>query len=108
MRRTLLILLLPALTVALSSSCRSTRPTATEISKASLPEQYSRAEAGVQAADRWWLDFGSRDLENLMAHAFAQNLTIAETEARLRQAVAEARKAGAALAPDLSATAGAG
>lgn len=108
MRRSLTTFLPLLLSTVLLSSCRSPRPTAMEVSKASLPEQYSRAEAGVQSPDRWWLDFGSRDLENLMAQAFAQNLTIAETEARLRQAVAEARKAGAALVPDISATAGAG
>lgn len=99
-----------ALTAAgvLATSCHSARPAAPDAVKAALPEGYSREPSGVQAADRWWLDFGSRDLDALMARAFAENLTVAEAEARLRQAVAEARKAGAGLTPEISATAGAG
>ncbi len=47
----------------------------------------------------WWQAFGAPDLDRLMAAAMAQNLDLAAAIARLRQADAELRIAGAELLP---------
>ena len=52
----------------------------------------------------WWRGFGSPELTDLMEEAQKVNLDIAAAVARFRQADAQARVAGAALLPQLSAS----
>ena len=52
----------------------------------------------------WWTNFGDPQLAALMDQAQANNLDIVQAAARLRQADARARQAGAALLPTLGAT----
>ncbi|WP_246475336.1 efflux transporter outer membrane subunit [Diaphorobacter ruginosibacter] len=59
-------------------------------------------EAGV--ADDWWRAFGSVELDALVARAAAENQDVAAATARVRQADALARQAGAALLPALNAS----
>ena len=49
----------------------------------------------------WWQDYGDPQLTALIGQAQARNLDIAQAAARLRQADARARQAGAALLPTL-------
>jgi NodT family efflux transporter outer membrane factor (OMF) lipoprotein len=51
------------------------------------------------ARDRWWDGFGDPELTALVDRALAQNLDLAQADARLVQARAQARAAGAALLP---------
>ncbi len=53
----------------------------------------------------WWRGFGSRELTSLMKEAQTVNLDIAAAAERITQADAQARIAGAALLPNLSALA---
>ena len=53
----------------------------------------------VPALDRWWTGFNDAELTMLVTRALAQNLDLAQAEARLTQARARARAAGAALLP---------
>ena len=51
----------------------------------------------------WWKAFGSEELDQLVADAEAHNDDLAAAQARVREADAQARIAGAALLPTLSA-----
>lgn len=58
------------------------------------------ADAAAPAPDPdWWREFGSTELDRLMRAAMAQNQDLAVSVARLRQADAQVRIAGAALLP---------
>lgn len=65
------------------------------------------AKAATPALD-WWRGFRSRELTSLMEEAQTVNLDIAAAVARIRQADAQARIAGAALLPSLTGGADAG
>lgn len=69
------------------------------------PAQWDAA-AGSAAAQwpalDWWRGFGSEELDGLIAQAKAGNLDLAGAAARLLQAEAQARVAGAALLPTVS------
>lgn len=56
----------------------------------------------------WWRAFGSPELDRLMQAAMGENLDIAAATARLRQADAQVRIAGAALLPQVDADASIG
>jgi multidrug efflux system outer membrane protein len=64
-------------------------------------EQAGGKNAPLWPAGDWWNGFGNAQLSTLMATAQANNLDIAQAAARLRQADARARQAGAALLPSL-------
>jgi NodT family efflux transporter outer membrane factor (OMF) lipoprotein len=55
----------------------------------------------------WWMDFNDPQLATLITTAQSGNLDIAQAAARLRQADARARQAGAALLPSIGLNAGA-
>ncbi len=55
------------------------------------------------AAD-WWTNFGSADLDRLVALAQAGNFDLAAAEARIRQAIAQNEISAAGLFPSLSAS----
>jgi NodT family efflux transporter outer membrane factor (OMF) lipoprotein len=65
-------------------------------------EQSAKTNAPLWPAHDWWTNFGDPQLTALMVQAETNNLDIAQAEARLRQADAKARQAGAALLPTLS------
>jgi outer membrane protein, multidrug efflux system len=64
-------------------------------------EQAREASAPVWPSPEWWQGFGDPQLTALMDQARAGNLDIAQAAARLRQADARARQAGAALLPSV-------
>jgi multidrug efflux system outer membrane protein len=66
-------------------------------------EQSAAAVAPVWPAADWWTGYGDPQLSALMAQAQASNLDIVQAEARLRQADARDRQAGAALLPSVGA-----
>jgi NodT family efflux transporter outer membrane factor (OMF) lipoprotein len=70
-----------------------------------IPNAYKAARANDSDALPtldWWQGFRSRELTDLMEEAQTVNLDIAAAVARVRQADAQARVAGAALLPSLS------
>src|SRR5438034_9589161 len=75
-----------------------------------VPKNYRaphlRSEAAVPPLD-WWRGFRSAELTDLMEQALAANFDIAAAVARIVQADAQARIAGAALLPSINATASA-
>jgi len=66
-------------------------------------EQKAPANAPVWPEHDWWTHYGDPQLSALMDQAQTNNLDIAQAAARLRQADARARQAGAALLPSLGA-----
>ncbi len=69
----------------------------------SLPVAW-HTEADRQAGPdrRWWEQYGSPELNELIEQARAENLDIASAASRLQQADAQLRQSGAALLPQLS------
>src|SRR5262249_53863226 len=73
-----------------------------------VPQKYTRAKGDPDSALpplAWWRSFRSAELTDLMEQAQTANLDIAAAIARIVQADALARQAGAALLPILSASA---
>jgi NodT family efflux transporter outer membrane factor (OMF) lipoprotein len=68
-------------------------------------EQRASATAPLWPSQTWWVGFGDPQLNALIARAQSDNLDIYQAAARLRQADARARAAGAALLPTVNATA---
>ena len=69
-----------------------------------VPPAFEQAAASAAAwpTPGWWQGFGSTELTALEAAAQDSNLDIAQAAARLRQADARARQAGAALMPTVA------
>lgn len=65
------------------------------------------AGAGLWPDTTWWRDFGSSELDGLMSAAETGNRDLGAALARIRQAEASAKIAGAALLPTLGADGGA-
>jgi multidrug efflux system outer membrane protein len=68
-----------------------------------LPTQWQAAAADCAAACTGWQAFGSAELDALSTQALARNLDLAAAAARVAQADAAVRIAGAALQPQLTA-----
>jgi outer membrane protein, multidrug efflux system len=102
--------------IRLAAGC--TLPLVLLISGCNLGPDYERPEVELPAAFRataateveawpaedWWRGFASADLDELIQQARAQNFDIAAAIARVRQADAQVRIAGAPLLPTLNAT----
>lgn len=70
-----------------------------------LPAQWRNAVLTDSTIDpQWWRAFGSDELSALVVQAQAQSLDVAAAVARVRQAEASARIAGAALLPAMTAS----
>ncbi len=73
-----------------------------------LWEQKTTPATPIWPAADWWRNFASPELDALMAKAEAENLDLAAAAARVLQADAAARVAGASLLPNVSLSANAG
>ncbi|MFL6721007.1 MAG: efflux transporter outer membrane subunit [Sphingomonas sp.] len=64
------------------------------------------APAGISDTDAalWWREFGDPELDKLVTRAVAQNLDVESAAARIREARARERVAGAAASPQVAAT----
>jgi NodT family efflux transporter outer membrane factor (OMF) lipoprotein len=95
-------LLLFCAAAALLTACAETP--APQLPGGDIPagfEQPAARAAPVWPDADWWKGFGDPQLSELIAAAQAGNLDIAQAAARLRQADARARQAGAALLPSV-------
>jgi len=104
-----LLRIIPLLVLMLSgTSCVMFQPRDPIDEKTLMPETFSATNQTVALSSHWWEDFGNPDINQAISNAFMHNLNLAQAEARLRQAKAQAEKAGAALIPDISLAANAG
>ncbi|HEY4078952.1 MAG TPA: efflux transporter outer membrane subunit [Rhizomicrobium sp.] len=97
-------LIVLTVSVAALSACQNT-PLPEALHKDDVPERFEeRAVPGgpIWPASDWWQGFQSPELATLMGLARTQNTDLAAAAARVRQADARARQAGAALLPTLS------
>ncbi|MDY6853239.1 MAG: TolC family protein [Thermodesulfobacteriota bacterium] len=77
-------------------SCAVFSPKERTESFLNLPKGFTMYDEGIRGPDRWWESFRSSELDALINMAIKDNLTIAETYARVEQAWASAVKQGAA------------
>ncbi len=72
-----------------------------------LPPSYAEPHAGAGLSDvdlaSWWTAFGDPELGKLVSRAIAQNLDVANAAARIKEARAQERVAGAGTLPEVSA-----
>jgi multidrug efflux system outer membrane protein len=97
-----------AATLSILMGCTMFQPLARPAAPLELPDTYSLYSADEPGPDRWWQSFGSDELNRLVDEALSGNFDIRTAWSRLKQADAVARQAGAALAPTLDVSAGAG
>jgi multidrug efflux system outer membrane protein len=92
-----------ALIVAAALSGCTTLETPFTAPQMSVPPAWRTvpAQAAPAVAPEWWRGFGSEELAALVAQAQGANLDIAAAMARVRQADAQTRIAGAALLPQV-------
>ncbi|QMV63273.1 efflux transporter outer membrane subunit [Pseudomonas berkeleyensis] len=98
--------LTPALCAALLLSGCSHRPEAPAELPAA-PTQWRHAQDGESVTDTWWRSFSSAELNALIDQSLRNNQDLAAAAARLRQAQASSRAAGAPLLPRLDGNLGA-
>jgi NodT family efflux transporter outer membrane factor (OMF) lipoprotein len=97
-------LLLSAAAAALLAGCATTPPPGLKAGDVPASfEQKAPVNTPVWPAKDWWRNYNDPQLAALMDQAQANNLDIAQAAARLRQADARARQAGAALLPQVGA-----
>ncbi|WP_437879790.1 efflux transporter outer membrane subunit [Pseudomonas sp. LRF_L74] len=85
--------------VLLIQGCSS--PTAT-VELPAAPQQWRTASLGSAPVDGWWQAFASSELDQVVQQVLAQNQELAAAVARVNQAEATARQAGAPLLPSLT------
>ncbi|HRE92013.1 MAG TPA: TolC family protein, partial [Myxococcota bacterium] len=74
---------------------------------APIPERFGELEVDGEAqVERWWTQFGDAELDTLVNHALTDNLDLRRALARINQAEALARTAGAVQLPSVTANAG--
>jgi NodT family efflux transporter outer membrane factor (OMF) lipoprotein len=99
---------IPLLTILLVSACTNSPMPA--LAPTDVPAGFQQpvdGNAPIWPSATWWQGFGDSQLDALMAQAQASNLDIYQAAARVRQADARARQAGAALLPTVGVNAGA-
>lgn len=95
-------ILLATATAICLAGCVDTPPP--QLPAGDIPSAFERTagqNAPLWPAKDWWKGFGDAQLSALMTAAEANNLDIAQASARLRQADARAKQAGAPLLPSL-------
>lgn len=85
---------------ALLSGCTTKYHTTAQIPHVALPQGFS--ESGDQQLEQvWWQEMGDENLQRMVERALENNQSLKETQERLRQAEAQARRVGAELYPSV-------
>lgn len=92
----------------LLSGCTALLPQTLPALLEKTPATFSSSSTNSVSNSEWWKTFNNDELNALMSTAFSNNLSIAQTAARFRQARASADKLSAATYPALTAAAQAG
>lgn len=95
----------PALLLVCAALCGCTLSTTKPDMGVAVPSAWKNAiPATDPVGEQWWREFGSAELENIVRIARHESLDIAASRARVRQAQALARIAGAPLFPEVDAS----
>ncbi|HIJ73780.1 MAG TPA: TolC family protein, partial [Candidatus Hydrogenedentes bacterium] len=89
------------MTSFLLASCATFAPPERGTQDLPLPESFTLYGPAVSFPERWWEGFGSEELCGLVQQALDGNFTLQQAVARLRQAAAVAKRAGAVRRPEL-------
>ena len=95
-------ILLIGVCAGLLSACAGTLTTPKALTPQDVPAAFEQApptNAPIWPTPDWWRNFGSTELDQLIATTQTQNLDLAAAEARVLQADARVRQSGAALLP---------
>src|SRR5712671_8159158 len=95
-------LLLIGVCAGLLSACAGTLSAPKALTPQDVPtafEQSPSATAPIWPTPDWWRSFGSQELDGLIATTQTENLNLAAAEARVLEADARAKQAGASLLP---------
>lgn len=95
------------LAALLLAGCSQTADAPADLPEAPEHWRNAAAESSAPLRSQWWRAFASSELDALMARALSDNQDLAAAVARLRQAEAVARRAGAELSPRLDGNLGA-
>jgi len=95
-----------ALTLLVAAGCAPFAPQTRPPSLVHIPSSYSLYAENASLEMPWWKGFSSPELDRLLDVALSDGFSIRQARARLDQATAAARKAGASLYPTLSVEAG--
>jgi multidrug efflux system outer membrane protein len=89
-----------AVALAACCGCATQSP---EVPAVATPSQWTAIQPPGQmvVTREWFREFGSPELDSLIASAYANSLDLQAADARLRQADARARAAGAAILPQV-------
>lgn len=95
------------LTAFTISGCLNFPPEERSSSPVEMPDRYSLYNSSDTGPDRWWHSFRSSELNNLVEKALSGNFDIRSAWAKLKQADAVAREAGADMMPSVEYSGGA-
>ncbi|CAD5106716.1 efflux transporter outer membrane subunit [Zestomonas carbonaria] len=98
---------LPLLLLLALAACSRHQPAPDELPETPAQWRHANALPAQEIDSTWWRAFGSDELDRLVAQSFAQSPDLAAAVARVRQAEASARLAGAPLLPRLDGNLGA-
>lgn len=93
-----------SLLCALLAGCSLQEPAPPHQIAAPAAWTHTAAPAAVQLDTQWWRQFGSGELDRLVARAARDSYDVQAAEARLRQARASLQIAGAPLLPEVNGT----
>ena len=106
MKKNILHLWGTALAVLVLAGCGMYTPGPRPDTPIAMPERFSLYTGSEPGPGTWWQAFGSSELDTLVDQALAGNFDIRTALAKVRQAEAQAREAGADLSPELNYTGG--
>ncbi len=95
------ILFILSLAVLSLGGCSMFTPQLRETAPIAMPDRFSLFTEADGGPGQWWHAFGSVELNGLVNEALSGNFDIRTAAAKVKQAEAEALKAGAELAPTL-------
>ena len=107
MKRLMMNLSAITLLVLTLGGCAMFSPEAREKAPISMPEKFSLYTEADTGPGKWWQAFGSKELDAMVEEALTGNFDIRTALANVKQAEAEAEKAGANLSPTVGYNGGA-
>ena len=99
MKRTVPILAL----IMIAAGCTASPPMTRDALLVTAPDRYSLPSNGPEVESEWWLAFHSPGMDHAVRTALDHNTDLFAAAARVEQAAAAARIAGASLKPSVSA-----
>jgi len=101
LKRSTIKILILCLTALILGGCSTFTPKARKVAPIQMPDRFSLYTESDPGPGKWWQAFGNHELNALVDEALSGNFDIRTAISKVKQARAEARKAGAELFPTL-------